>query len=235
VNRKPTVPHRASADNDVPPDGEARRPADPADTRLVSPAPGAPAPPPQAADPDPFNPASLRLVPDLGAGIGVKKAILKIPVRKPSKGAFCRANPSEDYRIATAVIDPEDDIGETFLVAGELRPALAAEPNLKPVLLTTAIDRQGVLFLWPAGLPKGDRDCDAWSSMREAIDLATRRWVRVTWNAGLRDYDVAYATADLGEPVWPDLTFPQILRVAFKDRFIDTFDHPVLRRLRGEV
>ena len=27
----------------------------------------------------------------------------------------------------------------------------------------------------------------------------------------------------------------ELLRTAFKDRFISTLDHPVLRRLRGEV
>jgi hypothetical protein len=190
---------------------------------------------PQTPGPDPFDPASLRLAPDLGAGIGVKKAILKIPVRKPSKGAFCRVHPSADYRLATAVLDPDDGTREIYLVAPQLRPALVGEPTLKPVLLATAIDRQGVLFLWPAGLPKGDRDYDAWSSMRQAIDLAARRWVRVVWSDGLGAYEVSYAASELGEPEWPDLKFPDILRIAFKERFITSLDHPVLRKLRGEV
>jgi hypothetical protein len=190
---------------------------------------------PQPAGPDPFDPASLRLAPDLGAGLGVKKAILKIPVRKPSKGAFCRVHPSEAYRLATAVLDPDDGSREIYLVAPQLRAALAEEPTLKPVLLATALDRQGVLFLWPAGLPKGDRDCDAWSSMREAINLAAQRWVRVAWKDGLGAYEVSYATGELAEPEWPDLAFSDILRIAFKERLITSLDHPVLRKLRGEV
>jgi hypothetical protein len=31
------------------------------------------------------------------------------------------------------------------------------------------------------------------------------------------------------------LTLKELLRIAFKDRFIDTYEHPVLRRLRGEA
>jgi hypothetical protein len=27
----------------------------------------------------------------------------------------------------------------------------------------------------------------------------------------------------------------EILRIAFKDRYIDSMDHPVLRKLRGEL
>jgi hypothetical protein len=191
---------------------------------------------PQTPGPDPFDPASLRLAPDLGAGIGVKKAILKIPVRKPSKGAFCRVHPSPDFRLATAVLDPDDGSREIYLVAPQLRSALVGESTLNPVLLATAIDRQGVLFLWKAGLPRGDRDCAAWSSMREAIDQAVRHWVRVAWSDALGAYDVSYATGELPEPEWPaDLAFRDILRIAFKERFITSVDHPILRKLRGEV
>src|SRR5262249_37973372 len=149
------------------------------------------------AGPDPFDPASLRLTPDLGAGIGVKKAILKIPVRKPLKGVFCRVHPSADYRLATAIPDPDDGRREAYPVAPHLRTALVGGPALKPCLVASAIDRQGLLFLWPGGLAKGYRDCDGWSSMRECIDIAVRHWVRVNWKDGLGAYEPGYATGDL--------------------------------------
>ena len=34
---------------------------------------------------------------------------------------------------------------------------------------------------------------------------------------------------------WPDTPFRDLLRTAFKGRYIDSLDHPVLRKLRGEV
>jgi hypothetical protein len=39
----------------------------------------------------------------------------------------------------------------------------------------------------------------------------------------------------LSVPEWPDTPFADLLRIAFKGKFIDSISHPVLRRLRGEV
>jgi hypothetical protein len=40
----------------------------------------------------------------------------------------------------------------------------------------------------------------------------------------------------LPEPTWPaDLTMPDIIKIAFRGRLIETADHPVLRALRGEL
>jgi hypothetical protein len=30
------------------------------------------------------------------------------------------------------------------------------------------------------------------------------------------------------EPTWPDVSFPEILRIAFEDRLVDSIDHPML-------
>ena len=48
-------------------------------------------------------------------------------------------------------------------------------------------------------------------------------------------YDVYEERAELSEPEWPNLSFHEILKVAFKDHFINSLDHPVLRRLRGDI
>jgi hypothetical protein len=69
----------------------------------------------------------------------------------------------------------------------------------------------------------------------DATELAARSWVRVQANMSLGAYEVYQATGDIPEPAWPDVPFKQLLKTAFKDRFIDGRDHTVLRRLRGEV
>jgi hypothetical protein len=51
----------------------------------------------------------------------------------------------------------------------------------------------------------------------------------------LGGYEVFRASGQLAAPEWPELPFRQLLSIAFKGRFIDTLDHPVLRKLRGEV
>jgi hypothetical protein len=189
------------------------------------------------AGPDPFDPAGLRLPPDGTAALGVKKALLSVPVRKPAKEWFVRVHPEEDYRLQTCVIELKED-RETYLVAPSLWPDLAAEPTLRRKLLVTAINRQGILFLWPLNLPQQDGRIDEWSrTALEALDMATKGWVRLTPNMALGAYDVHVATASdtLPPPEWPDIPFRNLLRIAFRQRFIDSPDHPVLRRLRGEV
>jgi hypothetical protein len=184
--------------------------------------------------PDPFDPASLRLTGDFAAASGVKKHLLYFPVRKPDKTWFVRTHPDEGYRLQTAVIELKED-RETYLVNPKLWSELAAEKTFSPRALLTAVNRQGTHFIWPCRLPGTDGKLDDWgSSMLEAAKLARDAWVRVTANMPLGAYDVFEATGNLAEPVWPEAPFCELLRVAFKGRMIDTLDHPVLRRLRGE-
>jgi hypothetical protein len=203
-------------------------------------APAAADPPPDpepAHDPDlnPFDPARLRLSQDFRAAVGVRKVIVSIPVKKPISEWFVRAHPDQAYRIETAVLELKED-REMYLVAPELWEALATEPTFSPRLLTLSINRQGVAFLWPIRLPGPDGKLDSWNlSAHEACRMAEAEWIRVKSNQSLQGYDVEVASAALSEPSWPTMPFSEILRIAFRDRYISALDHPVLRRLRGEV
>jgi hypothetical protein len=47
---------------------------------------------------------------------------------------------------------------------------------------------------------------------------------------------IAMGTASMGElsePEWPDKPLTEILQIAFRDRIVDSENHPVVRRLRG--
>jgi hypothetical protein len=184
---------------------------------------------------DPFDLASLRLSQDFASAVGVKKLTTTVPVRKPSPEWFVRTHPDPDYRIQTAVLELKED-REVYLVAPGLWPDLASERTFSPRLLVASINRQGVLFVWPVRLPGADGKIDSWSrSAMDAADEAKSRWVRVTSNMSLGAYELAVATGQLPEPVWPDLSFKEILKIAFRDKMISEWNHPVLQRLRGEV
>jgi len=187
------------------------------------------------AVPDPFDVASLRLTGDFAAAKGVKKALLTIPIRKPDKAWFVRVRPGDDYSLSTCVIELKED-RETYLVAPHLRAELAGESTLKAMALFTAINAQGVLFLWPAKLPGADGRIDEWSrSGLEAAKMAETSWVRVQSNMSLGAYEVFTAIGERPEPEWPERPFGDLLRIAFKDKLIDSMDHTVLRKLRGEL
>ena len=59
------------------------------------------------------------------------------------------------------------------------------------------------------------------------------RWVRVKANMSLRAYEIFEAESAIPDPIWPELSFEVIYRIAFKDRLITSPDHPVIKRLRG--
>jgi hypothetical protein len=182
---------------------------------------------------DPFDPASLRLSQDFTTEIGVKKVLTRVPVRRPYKQDFVRVHPDPRYALDTASIELKDD-GEWYLVAPAYRAPLAAE--IKPVRLYTAITRQGALFLWPCRLVGPDGRSNPWfDTLLEAAELAKSRWVRVVADRNLGGYQAYAALDELSDPDWPAESLQQLLRVAFRDRYIDSIDHPVLKRLQGRL
>lgn len=159
---------------------------------------------PKDVPPDPFDPASLRLTGDKITALGVKKALLTVPVRKPDKAWFVRVHPSDDYQLPTAVIELKEE-RETYLVARTLWAALAAESTFSPRALFTAVNRQGVLFLWPIRTPGADGKVDEWSrSAFEAANMARTGWVRVQANMSLGAYAVHRCGACRTAQLLPD-------------------------------
>jgi hypothetical protein len=181
---------------------------------------------------DPLNLDSLRLSQDFT--LGVKPVTTTIPVRKPSKEWWVRVHPDSSYRISTLVLELKDDKDrDIYLISAPLREALAIEPTVSPRLLATAINRQGQLFVWPIRLPGPDGKIDTWNgSAQAAAEQAQTQWVRMAANRDLGLYSVYVATAPVSDPTWPELSFQEVINIAFKDKVITSMDHPVVRRLR---
>jgi len=184
---------------------------------------------------DPFDPAALRLDQSYADTVGVKKLLTTVPVRKPNRQDFVRVRPDASYRLTPAAVIEVKDDGEVYLVTPNIAQGLAGE--FSTVTLFTTINRQGTLHLWPVKLPAPDGRYLEWHrSAAEAAERAMRKWVRVTASLSLGAYEIFEALNDnIPAPVWPEESFEQIIRVAFRDRFIDSIDHPVVKRLRGQV
>ncbi len=180
-----------------------------------------------------FDLAALRLPQDFEADMGVKKALVTVPVRKPSPQIFFRVRAEEEFRLPVALIELKEE-RETYLMMPRLYPALAAEAV--PKTLLTAINRQGDVFLWPIRSPDQNGRLDEWSrSAMKAATLGQRRWIRLVSKMSLGAYEVLEAQDDLPEPEWPTATFTELVQVAFQGRIIDSEDHPVIRKLRGRL
>ena len=186
----------------------------------------------QASTPDPFNPTNLRLSQSFVETAGVKKLLTTIPVRKPSAQEFVRVHPSPDYRENFPIIELKDE--REYIVTASLVPELIGEFVIKTLYL--AINRQGTLSFWPVRLPGPDgKDMNWWKSGREAAVQAMKDWVRIKANMNLGAYDIFEAASVISEPDWPTLGYWELIKIAFRDHLIDRIDHPVIKRLRGQV
>jgi hypothetical protein len=190
------------------------------------------APPPETtAIPDPFDLENLRLGQNFTETAGVKKLLKTVPVHKPKPQDFVRIHPDEKYRANFPMIELKDE-REGYIIAATLLPELVGEFVSKT--LFTAINRQGVVFLWPVRLPDPQgRQMEWWRSMREAAELAMNQWIRTKSNMSLGAYEIYVAESTMSEPEWPDISFQELIRLAFRDRLITSLDHPVIKRLRG--
>jgi hypothetical protein len=181
---------------------------------------------------DPFDLDNLRLSQDFAETSGVKKLLTTIPVRKPNQQDFVRVHPDEAYRENFRAIDLKEE-RELYIITRDMQAELATE--CVPATLFTAINRQGVVFFWPVRLPGPDGKLNEWwRSAAEAATLAMRQWVRVKANMSLGAYEIFTAAGVMQEPVWPIAPLGELLKIAFRDRIIDSPDHPVVKRLRGQ-
>lgn len=191
---------------------------------------------PQPADPfDPTELAKLRLSQDFAGMSQVKPVLTNVAARKPHKQEFIRVRPGEANRFDTGCfIDKESR--EAYMVSPAVWELLTGD--VTPTLLVVCISRNSpVPFLWPLTLPATDGRPNRWhESAMEAASIAENQWLKVVADMSAGCYVPMVACGNLPEPDWSDVpTMPEMLRLAFKGRFIDSGEHPVLKRLRGEL
>jgi hypothetical protein len=180
---------------------------------------------------NPFDPNTLRLDQSFVETVGVKKLVTMVPVRKPNPQDFVQVHADPAYQLTAAIIELKEE-REVYVVVPSMAKELIGE--FSAATLFTGITRQGVLFLWPVKLPGPDGKQNPWhQSAAEAVERAMTRWIRMKSNMHLGAYEIFEAGAKWPEPTWPDLLFPEILKIAFRDRIVDAPDHPLIRRLKG--
>ena len=189
--------------------------------------------PQQAASSTAFDLKALRLPPNYGATLGVKKLLTKVPVGKPRKPQFFRTHADEGMTFPAMLLE-QKEARESYLVM----PDVAKEISelLRPVQLYTAIDRQNNPFLIPVPLPGEDGNRNPWhESLAQAVEHAKLNWLRISANMNLGGYDVYEAQAALPEPEWSEHGIDDLIQVAFRGKIIDSLEHPVVQSLLGRV
>jgi len=179
-----------------------------------------------------FNFEALRLPQNFDGLAGVRKVITVISIRKPHRQEFIRVRDGDEWIFPTFILE-ENGTRELYIVDVPIRELIPNE--LKPVMLYVGINREGVVFLIPAPIPNPDRRANQWhSSFLDAIGIAKKQWVRIASNMDANAYECYVAEGVLTEPTYPEnLDMRKLLKLAFKDRFIDSPEHPAIKRIRG--
>ena len=182
---------------------------------------------------DPFDPKRLKLSARFREGQDVRKVIVVVPVRKPGRQEFFRTQPDLEMWAEAPVLELKED-RLTYLVEPSLAPHLPGDAVTK--LLVPTITTHGAVSLWPIRLEDERGRLDEWNQVAlEAAERARTKWIRLMANMGAGTYDVLEAAGTFSEPTWPEMSLRKMLSMAFKERVIDDLDHPVLKRLRGEI
>lgn len=171
---------------------------------------------------------------------GTQKIITTVPVRKPKKMEFFRVREGEEWTFDTYMIAPDDSGDEEkYLVAPEFWPEFQQCGLLKAVRFFALISHSTrVFYLSEVALPDAEGKWNSYNRSRiEHYERAKTEWVNITANQGLGAYEVRLPMAKLPEPEWPEkpANMLEALEIAFKDKSIESEDHPVLNRLRGLV
>ncbi len=161
-----------------------------------------------------------------------RKRGISIVVKRPDSLTYVRFHPSDEYHYKGCVLEFKDK-KEYYLVSSDVATLL--EKDLKYKLFALGISRQGSLFIWPISTPNSSGFLDPYSeSATDIVVLGKSSWCRIRTNIEAQCYESFVPEFQMAEPEWPEMSLEDIFNIAFKDRYIDSEDHPVILSLLGK-
>lgn len=183
---------------------------------------------------DPFDPMNLGITTDYAAAINARASTKAFELRKPNDQEFVRTSPRKDHHLVVGAIPDKQDMNRPYVVAGSVLPEVKAKypKAVRGVELVVTQTLAGAPILWPVPLAE-DRGGKWNSTQRAACNQAKSRWTNLV--SGRGQYD-CQSVDNPREVDWDALpTFREILEQAVSERLIDSMDHTLLRKLRGEI
>jgi hypothetical protein len=164
-----------------------------------------------------------------------KAVLVNVPIDRPANNVHFRSHPSAEMQLDnTTVLRDNSGTQRAFYY---VTPAMRSHPKLAPRLRKVTI---ALLYIWPGGQIQlwpvpilGDSTLRSWKSARAAFELSLTNWTSIVWNEERSDYDVETAEKIDKEPIWPEKSMSELLKLAFADKVIDNEEHPYVRQLRG--
>jgi hypothetical protein len=166
-----------------------------------------------------------------------KKDYSIIPIRNPRRHEWFQSRPGDDWKAILALhIDAE-------------QVAYAVDPSFHNILIGRGLIKRykvytlltygtEVLFLSLIGLANAGETENSYNRSRtEAYRVAETEWVQIGASKAIGGYEMFRPESAMAEPVWPNppASLDDMLQIAFKGRYIDRADHPILNQIRGKL
>lgn len=180
------------------------------------------------------NLEAIRISQDFTTMGGGATKRLALNHRKPGSSTFFRTHPT--YEIKVGCLELKDQSSDVYLVSPGVNQAVSdIAGNCYSVrLLVPWVNRQGEVSLWALKLPSNDGKSNDWfDSALEAANDAKVSWLRIAANMRQGRYDIFEAETQGASPIWPELAFVEMVRMAFKNKVIDNLDHPLIKSIQG--
>lgn len=175
-----------------------------------------------------FDVNRLKLSQSYAPAAMVKPILTRIDCRKPHDQEFVRVHP--DYVMDMMFLKDKADKDKLYVIDPSMAEALAA--HAKPLRVRLAVNAQKIATLWAIALPGPDGKSNPWwDTAHQAAAMAVDQWIKVVASHAHGYYQISPATADLGQPEWPDKTFEELLAMCFEKYVITYHGHPVAQRL----
>lgn len=185
---------------------------------------------------------ALKLKPTVGI---IKTAPLLTTIRttKPDNTDFFRIRPGDEWTMEFPIFAPKGKTGkgnEKYLVMPEFQQELVERNSLLSVrFYFGVIWGSNLLFISDVGIkPNGEGELNSYHKSRmELYELAKEKWISISANMELGAYTATEAKSKIPDPIWPlkPVNIGEAIEIAFKNNVIDSPDHPILKKLRGEI
>ncbi len=168
--------------------------------------------------------------PDEMAQLGVQSEKSEIPVGKRHDQIWIRVHPTYHRDFAMLVLKGEGS-NKTFIPVTNSF-AKQIEDDIKWMTLYIGTTRSHTPFVWPIRIVQDRKDTWA-ATERECAEKAMKKWIRVLSDQPSSCFYDREAQSIQVEPVFPKMTFNEILNVAFKGDMVMSMEHPAIKELYG--
>ena len=165
-------------------------------------------------------------------GLGAVKVL-----PRPPKDDWFRTHPEGAFSKGMTLV--KGKMGNLYAVRRELIPIVGPEvqKHLVRASVSACMTIDGLKFLWAILHPAGDANQQHFDNMLIARDRSRSKWIQFYWDDKLESHVVIEPPRPpTKEPKWPEgFILNDWIDKAFKGKFIDNPDHPLFKKLRGEL